>query len=284
MIRISSFIKKHKKWSLLFSLLLLSILLMSFSTHTVVLKPKQFGFSVVSIFQSGVSAVGSFISDTVNSVGELRQLKREYNDLQSKMTQYQELERDYLQISKENAKLREQLGFSPSPSFERIPAEIIAKDPGNEFSTIVINKGRRHGIRRDMTVIAFQDGFQGLIGKVIETGAVTSIVRPLYDESSYVAARLQDTGYEGLIRGRGNQNTNLIMEYVKKRAKEEIQYGDLVISSGMQSMYPKGIYIGRVRAMNAKEWESSLELEVEPVMDFSRLEYVYVLLEGDSSE
>ncbi len=277
MARFSTFIKKNKKWSTLVGLLLLCLILLSISTKSIVLKPKKIGFSVVSVLQSGVSKIGSLISDTINSVGELKRLKTEYNELQQKLAQYRELERDYIQIVNENKRLREQLEFASSLSFDRIPAEIIAKDPGNEFSSIVINKGRRQGVKKDMPVIAFQDGFQGLVGKVVETGIITSIIIPLYDESCYVAARLQDTRYEGLIRGGGNPDEYLIMDYVKKRAKEEIQYGDLVTSSGLQSLYPKGIYIGRVRAMNAEEWESSLELRVEPIIDFSRLEYVFIL-------
>lgn len=279
MIRFSTFIKKHRKWSLLTGLLLFSIILLSISTKSVVLKPKQLGFSVISIVQSGLSEIGGFISDTVNSVGELRRLKQEYSELQEKLAQYRELERDYIQIVRENRILRRQLELSSSLSFERIPAEIIAKDPGNEFSSIIVNKGKRHGVEKDMPVIAFQDGFQGLVGKVIETGAITSIIMPLHDEACFVAARLQESRYEGLVQGSGNANRNLIMDYVKKRAKEEIQYGDLVTSSGMQSIYPKGIFIGRVRAMNAQEWESSLKLEVEPIIDFSRLEYVFILKE-----
>lgn len=258
-------------------LLLLSLIMLSFSTKSIILKPKEIGFTIFSMLQSGISGVGSFVSDTINSVGELRRLKEEYTEVQQKLTQYRELERDFLQIVNENRILREQLDFSSSLSFERIAAEIIAKDPGNEFSSIVINKGRRHGIEKDMSVIAFQDGFQGLVGKVIEAGAITSKVMPLYDGSCYVAARLQESRYEGLVQGGGNPNVPLIMDYVRKRAKEEIQYGDLVTSSGMQSLYPKDIYIGRVRAMNAQEWESSMELEVEPIIDFSRLEYVFIL-------
>ena len=279
MTRFSIFITKNKKWSILLGLLLLCLVMMGISTKNVVLKPKKLGFSLVSVLQSGISEVGQFFSETINSIGELRRLRQEYEAIQEKLTQYRELERDYVQIVNENRILREQLEFSSSLSFNKIPAEIIAKDPGNEFSTIVINKGSRHGVEKDMPVIAYQDGFQGLVGKIVETGMITSVVMPLHDESCYVAARLQETRYEGLVKGSGNPNKNIIMDYVKKRAKEEIQYGDLVTSSGMQSLYPEGIYIGRVRAMNAREWDSSLELEIEPIIDFSKLEYVFVLEE-----
>ena len=68
-----------------------------------------------------------------------------------------------------------------------------------------------------------------------------------------------------------------MLKYVKKRARTEIRYGDLLITSGMSSIYPEGIYIGRVRTIGAKEYESTLALTVEPIIDFSKLEYVFVL-------
>ena len=49
----------------------------------------------------------------------------------------------------------------------------------------------------------------------------------------------------------------------------------------MNSLYPKGIYIGKVRAIRAKEYDTSLELAIDPVVDFSRLEYVFVLVTED---
>jgi len=67
------------------------------------------------------------------------------------------------------------------------------------------------------------------------------------------------------------------MSYVNKNGKERISYGDIVITSGMKSIFPKGIYIGRVRSISAREYETSLQLEIEPTVDFSRLEYVFIL-------
>jgi rod shape-determining protein MreC len=67
------------------------------------------------------------------------------------------------------------------------------------------------------------------------------------------------------------------MSYVKKLALNEVQYGELVVTSGMGQLFPQGIHIGRVREMTAIGYEASLELEVEPIADFSRLEYVFIL-------
>jgi rod shape-determining protein MreC len=275
--RFGSLKEKHKTETVLAGLLLISIILIIISTNTVVFKPKQVGLTIFSTIQKGFSGVGSFFSRTVNSIGELQDLRAEHQELQKRMTEYRSLERDILELKNENAELREQLDFSNKIGYEHVAAEIIGKDPGNIFSTITINKGLVHGLKKGMPVIAYQDGFQGLVGKIVDLGRGTSNVLPLIDRSCYVAARLQTTRYEGLVSGRGRGEETVVMQYVKKRARNETKYGDLVITSGMRSLYPKGIYIGRVREIEAKEYETSLQLTIETIIDFSRLEYVFVL-------
>jgi rod shape-determining protein MreC len=131
-------------------------------------------------------------------------------------------------------------------------------------------------VGQDHPVVAYTKGFQGLVGRVVETAPGSAKVLPIVDRSCYVAARMRDSRHEGLVRGGGDPD-RVFMEYVKKRAKENVSYGDLVITSGLSDVYPEGLYIGRIRSFEAPDWETSLTLEVEPVVDFSRLEYVFVL-------
>jgi rod shape-determining protein MreC len=272
------FIKRNRAAALLIILILVSVVSISLSTGGGLIRPKQAGFTVLSVFQKGASGIGSFFSNTVNSINELRELRTEYELLKDRLAEFEEIERDIDELRNENAGLRKQLGFSATSPFRNIPAEVIAKDPGNSFNSIVINKGRSEGIERNMPVIGLAGGYHGLVGKVADVGEFASIVVPIYDSSSYVSARLQESRYEGLISGSGYSDSVLKMDYVKKIARANIQYGDLVITSGMRSIYPKGIYIGRVTAIEGKEWDTSLHLEIEPVVDFSRLEYVFVLV------
>jgi rod shape-determining protein MreC len=84
------------------------------------------------------------------------------------------------------------------------------------------------------------------------------------------------------VEGQGNQETPLLMRFVPKRAREEINIGDIVVSSGMGGVYPAEINIGRVNNIFSPEYETTLEIEVIPMIDFSRLEYVY-LIERETS-
>ncbi|MBI9108722.1 MAG: rod shape-determining protein MreC [Spirochaetales bacterium] len=278
------FLRKNKDISLLVLLILISVISLELNTEMRTFQPARIGFSIVSVFQRGAAGIGSFFADTVNSINELSDLKDQYEQLQTKLVEYEEIERNIEELKSENKYLRDQLGFSKTSPYQNIPAEVIGKDPGNTFHSIIINKGRVDGIRRDMPVIGLQDGYHGLVGEIAQVGEFTSIIIPIYDETAYVSARLQESRYEGLINGSGYSDSILKMNYVTKMARENVKYGDFVITSGMKSIFPKGIYIGRVTAIEGKDWDTSLQLEIEPIVDFTKLEYVFVLTKGGADE
>jgi rod shape-determining protein MreC len=132
-----------------------------------------------------------------------------------------------------------------------------------------------------MAVIAWQGGAQALVGKVIQVRTFESLVMPLYDSSLLVASRFAASRYEGIVGGQGNPDLPLRMRFIPKRARDEINRGDLVVSSGMGQVYPPEINIGRISEIFYHEYEISMEAELEPLIDFSRLEYVFVVAEKD---
>jgi rod shape-determining protein MreC len=236
------------------------------------------GLTVLGFFQRGFAAVGGFVSDTVASIAELRKLRDNYQEVTAKLERLTNVERGLAELREENKRLKDQLGFSKDASYRRIAARIVAKDPENLYSTLTIDKGIGEGIRKNMPVIAFQDGLEGLVGRVLEVGRGTSKIVPLYDSRSFVAARLSSgTRTEGLVGGQGAPDDPLLMRFVKKRSKDEVQFGDLVVTTGFESVYPADVAIGRVKKIRELEYQTSIDLELDPVMDFSRLEYVFVV-------
>jgi rod shape-determining protein MreC len=259
------------------ALALVSFSMLFFSTRSSAVDFRDLGLSFFSGMRGGIYEVSSRISRIVLSIRELASLSREYNELVDRITRYEQLERNAAEILQENARLREQLGFSQSLDYRHIPAELIGRDPDNLFSALVINKGKYSGVTNNMAVIAWQNGVQGLVGKVIQAGQFESLVMPLYDVSSFVSSRLAISRYEGIVEGQGNPDIPLRMRFINKRAREEINRGDLIISNGMGGVYPSGITVGRVSGINYQEYEISMEVELEPAVDFSRLEYVFVI-------
>jgi rod shape-determining protein MreC len=267
------------------ALMLLSFSLLLFSTRSFVFSVKDFGLSFFSGARGAIHTVSSAVSRTALSVSELVTLRGEYNELLRRISDYEYLERSAAGIRAENDRLREQLDFSRTLRYRHIPVEISGRDPDNVFSAFVINKGTKHGIENNMPVIAFQNGMQALAGKVVQAGRLESLVMPLYDRRCFVSARLSRERYEGIIEGQGSPTLPLLMRSLSKRALDDISAGDIVVTSGMGGVYPAGIMLGRVSRILFHEYEASFELELESALDFSRLEYVFVLeKEGTRNE
>jgi rod shape-determining protein MreC len=254
-----------------------SFSLLLFSTRSFVVDVKDIGLSFFSGMRGGIHEVSSLVSRTILSIRELAALRREYAELTDRVARYEQLERTAAEIRQENLRLREQLDFSQSLNYRHIPAELIGRDPDNLFSALVINKGRYAGVENNMAVIAWQNGVQGLVGKVIQTGQFESLVMPVYDVSSFIAARFFVSRYDGIVEGQGSPDSSLRMRFIQKRARNEIGQGDLNDSNGLGGVYPGGITIGRVNAIHYREDEISMEVELESAIDFSRLEYIFVI-------
>lgn len=254
-----------------------------FSGGGFILNLKSVGFSITSYTEKTVYYVYSFFKDTVSSVKELSDLKKKYSQINARLKDYELLERSAADIQKENKELKELLNFSEQIGTKNIAAEIIGLDPNNLYSGIIINRGVKHGVRKNMPVIAFQNGSMALAGKISGVGYSSAMIIPVYDYRCFVAAKMEISKHKGMVNGQGSDDEPLVMRYVKKRAKDSVRVGDKVVTSGLEdnSMFPKNIPIGFVSKIRIHDYETSLEIFLEPIIDFSTLEYVFVL---DSSE
>jgi len=272
------FLSRHRNGVVFVILITISTIAIGTQSQTVNSASKHLGYSIFASVQSSAAEVGHFFGNFFNSIGELRRIRQEYEVLQEKVSEYKTIERDILDLQAENTQLRELLDFSRKTPLAHVAARIIAKEPGLLFDGFTVNRGSNHGIAEDTPVIAYAEGFSSLVGKVVEVTDSTAKVLPIIDRSCFVAAKMRESRYEGLLHGLGAADGMVEMTYVKKQAKNRIQFGDLVVTSGFRSIYPEDLYIGRVDAIRAPEWESSLTLEIRPLVDFTRLEYVFVLL------
>ncbi len=258
-------------------LIIISGVMLSISSGGFIISFKTLGFSVLSSMQKGVKAVSSGVTGTINAVKELRVLKQEHEQLKQQLQNYEYLQQSNTEIKKENERLREQLNFVEQFQYNSFPAQIIGRDPNSQYSLLTISKGSKHGIRKNMPVIAVQNGQVGLVGKVLNVGFSTSMVMPIYAYNCNISSRIQNTRDIGLLNGLGDSNEPLVMKYIKKQVLTELQYGDLVVTSGENDNYLKDIPIGYISLITVQDYDSSLNIELVPVIDFNRLETVIVV-------
>lgn len=258
-------------------LILISGTMLSFSSGGFVLNFKKIGFSVISSIEKGSSYVVNGVKSGFSAVKELRQLKKEYNELVVKLENYEQMQRSNADIRKENERLKEQLGFATSLVEKNIPAQIISRNLDNAYSYITIDKGSVHGIKKNMPVLAFQNGNKGLVGKIIQVGTFTSQVIPIYNIDNIVSARIQNSRDLGLVKGLGSQDQPLVLEYIRKRVIDELSFGDVIVTSGENNNYMKDIPIGTISKITVLDYNSSLKIELTPMIDFARLENVVVV-------
>ncbi len=167
----------------------------------------------------------------------------------------------------EAQRLRELLSLKAKLPFPTIAAEVVGRVPGTH--TFLIDKGTNQGIKVGKAAIAPQ----GLVGQVIKSEDNFAIVMTLTHPKSGVGAITHSGREMGIVQGRGDGV--LIFTFLPPNAK--LEEGELLVTSGMGGIYPKGIPIGYIRRIHSEKVTSSLWAEVEPALNFNRLEEVLVV-------
>ena len=262
---------------ILIVLVFISGLMLSFSTGTFIINFKNVGFTVVSSVQKGVNTVAVAVVNGVESVKNIVTLKKQNEELTAKLQDYMFLQRNNTEIRKENERLRTQLDFVSQYEYKTIVCQIIGRNPDSLYSGITINKGSNQGVRKGMPVIAVQEGNVGVVGKIVTVGLGTSIVMPLYDSQCNISARVQNTRDLGIVSGNGSEDIDLSLQYIRKRSLDELNFGDIIVTSGENDNYVKDIPIGTISSIKSLDYDTSLDIDLKPVIDFSRLEIVLVV-------
>jgi rod shape-determining protein MreC len=197
-----------------------------------------------------------------NTARENEVLRGRISDLERDMARAGEFER-------ENTRLRTLLQVAADNRVQGVAASIIGGDPSGWVRGVVVNKGSSSGIREGMAVIHAQ----GVVGQVVSVASDSARVLLVSDHASGVDVLLQDSRAHGVVEGAGDQVCEL--KFVTKDVK--VKEGDVVITSGMDSVYPKGIVLGRVSQIAQAHGALFQTIEVKPAVDFSKIEEVLIV-------
>ncbi|PKN38994.1 MAG: rod shape-determining protein MreC [Deltaproteobacteria bacterium HGW-Deltaproteobacteria-2] len=265
------FLRKYKTAILIIALLVIALMMLSFNLKY----GAEGGFfskivlQAVAPVQKGLNASIKSIRDAwlhyiflVGIEEENKNLKKKINELKSVIISYQE---SYLEAQR----LKKLLSLTDDYNYNFIPARVIGREQAALSKTILINKGTVQGLKTGMPVVVPP----GLIGRLVDVSWHASKVLLFIDENSNIDAIVQRTRMQGIISGAGSRG--LILKYISKT--QDVQEGDVIISSGMGGVFPKGLLIGQVSHVDRLEASLFLKINVAPFVDFSKLEEVLIL-------
>jgi rod shape-determining protein MreC len=199
----------------------------------------------------------------------LRHLKAENDDLKRQLAASQIAMQEQRALADRSRGFATLLELRNHVALSTTAAEIIGAAATPDFLTVTIDKGTRDGLRPDMAVIAPA----GVVGRIVVPSARSAKVQLLTDRNAAAGAIVERTRAQGVIVGGGEDR--LHMEYVSEVA--DIVAGDVVVTSGIEGVYPKGFVIGRVETVE-KSGTAYKRITVKPAVDFSSLEEALVVL------
>jgi rod shape-determining protein MreC len=217
----------------------------------------------------GISIVTNNTKNYFKIMAEHKEAEKENKELKEKVKEA--LQENAILKEKLIAydRLKKLLELKESFSYKMIPALVIAREPGNWFNSIIIDKGIVDGVKKNMAIATYS----GLVGRVISVDFYSAKVLLISDQRSAIGGMIQRSRDIGVIKG--SESNYCYMEYLSQEA--DVKMNDIVITSGLGSIFPKGIKIGKVVGIKKESHELFQRVLVRPEVDFTKLEEVFVV-------
>lgn len=228
------------------------------------------GLFVVGPLQDMATGAARFVRNIWRHYFALASVARENDELNRELARAVAENNRYREMELSTRRLRELLNFYETADIQTFAAEVVARDPSGWFKTVIIDKGSADGVRRGMAVVVAQ----GIVGQVVDVSRSYAKVLLIIDSNSSVDGVCQRTRARGLVKGAPGERCDFV--YVLR--KDDVTVGDSVISSGLDGIYPKGLPIGRVSAVVKRNAGLFQAVEIDPYVNFDRLEEVLVIL------
>jgi rod shape-determining protein MreC len=214
-------------------------------------------------FSAGVRGTTALYLDLINIKKTNADLTTKNGELLTRMAEMTELKN-------ENGRLRGLLEFRQSTKMELVSAQVIGRDlVSSDHSTITINKGTQNGVKSGQAVITVN----GALGYIYRPEALTAKIMLITDRYSVVDGVVQRTRAHGIVEGRTQSLCQL--KYVEKT--EDVKKGDLVVTGGLDNIFPKGFPGAVVDSVERKNFSVSLRVDLKPVVDPFKVEEVFVV-------
>jgi rod shape-determining protein MreC len=224
--------------------------------------------SILPVFKS-VGRISSFVEDMLDEYVLLRQLRSENESLKEQLTTLEQKIIEYQESYVENLRLRRLLDFKSTLQAETIPAQVILHDLTGWFQTLMVDKGFHDRIGPDMAVV----NDEGVVGRILDVSDRYARVLLVTDPGSSIDVIIQRNRVRGVLSGK-DANT-CVLKYV--RGNLDVQIGDLVVTSGKDGIFPKGLRVGTVQGVHKDPLDLFQRIEVKPLVRLSTLEELLII-------
>ncbi|MDO9515863.1 MAG: rod shape-determining protein MreC [Syntrophales bacterium] len=258
-------------------LALVVVFLIAFSFHSE--PPEKTGFFRRIVLEA-VVPLERAINAAFSSVGRgwekyvlLVGLEQEVKELKEQIAPLMREVNNCREMSLECVRLRKLMEVRDLVTFPTVAAKVVGKNKLSVFRTVLIDKGTTNGVEIGFPVVAAQ----GVAGRVIEVSWNVSKVLLLVDYNSNIDAIVQRNRCQGVLQGRDRVGCEL--KYVQ--SSEDIRVGDVVISSGLAGVFPKGLLLGTIAEVDKTQTDLFQRITVHPSVDVTRLEEVLVIMKKE---
>jgi rod shape-determining protein MreC len=224
--------------------------------------------------ESGATAVFSGTKGITDFFSGYRDLAEERDALKKEVAELKKENNALKEALLENVRLRKLLAMKEDMElkWQMVSAKVIARDIGNWYHSIIIDRGMADGLAKDMVVI----NYDGLVGRIISVSQKTAEVLLLLDREAAVGCLVQLSRTPGVVEGQGSEE---LLRMIHFPHDAEIKENQIVLTSGLGGIYPAGLRIGYITKIMVEPNGLMKQAEVKPFVDFDRLEEVLVLTE-----
>jgi rod shape-determining protein MreC len=220
-------------------------------------------------FSQGVRSTTSMYLNLISIKKDNLGLKHQNAELKAQLAAMTELKL-------ENERMMQLFQFKNKHKMELLAARVIARDILPDHATILIDRGMKDGLKPGQAVITVE----GAVGHVFRVGAFTSRVMLITDRYSVVHGIVQRSRAVGIVEGKSSDHC--LLRYVNK--SEDVMAGDIIVTSGLDNIFPKGMPVASVENVEKKPYSVNLEVDLKPVVDPNKLEELFIVLGANNED
>ena len=209
---------------------------------------------------------------------QLKELNRQLTEENIAMQQELDVLRHQLTSLQKDSSYTERVLAQQTRDMQLIPAQVITNSVRNKDNFITINKGTGDGVENEMGVISGT----GVVGIVCKVSPHYAVILPILNSKSSISCRLRGTEYFGYLKWQGGNPLQAYIDDIPRHARFKV--GDIVETSGFSSVFPPGIFVGRVAQIHDSADGLAYQLEVELSTDLANVRDVCLVMQEHEEE